>query len=579
LVATKERQITNLSHFSNTRTIQIFRQTMSTRQLINTLLILMLPIYLIGQRQNDIWLFGLGAGLDFSSGSPVKIENAKMFSKEGCAVISDDNGQLLFYTNGIKVWNAHHQVMPNGNDLKGGAETSSTNQAIIVPYPSRPNLYYIFTTDERAGANGLNYSLVDINLDNGLGDIIAKNILLYTPTTERLALARHSDGEGFWLVTHGWQSNEFIIYSIDKDGLNDQPIISKKGTEHHPQNTSNLNARGYIAFNSDFTKMAIAVYKTDLVELFDFNTCTGKVNNAITTDRIKLPYGLAFSPNDKLLYVTNLDGELYQLDATATNSSALNNSVGLVGSTVEENLSAIQQGPDGKLYIAIPNAKQLGVINQPNNQGLTCDYQDIAIDLGTGISAEGLPQRLPFMQLNGQNPTQYQNASIVANDGCENEQVSFSIQTNEEVEQIIWSFNDETTVYSLTTAQIFKDTGIINVSAILSNQCKLDTVFKTIHIRDCSFPLFIPNAFSPNDDGDNDTFLVQGKLEEIQTFEMIVFSRWGDTVFRSTNPFETWNGKFKDKQASEGVYIWMAKVKFHGIVEEFILSGDLTLFR
>ncbi len=119
MVATNERQITNLSHFSNTRTIQIFRQTMSTRQLINTLLILMLPIYLIGQRQNDIWLFGLGAGLDFSSGSPVKIENAKMFSKEGCAVISDDNGQLLFYTNGIEIFNKNHKLMENGDSFLG----------------------------------------------------------------------------------------------------------------------------------------------------------------------------------------------------------------------------------------------------------------------------------------------------------------------------------------------------------------------------------------------------------------------------------------------------------------------------
>lgn len=552
---------------------------MSKREHISLLLFLFLPMLLIGQKQNDIWLFGLGAGLDFSTGTPVKIENALMFSKEGCAVISDANGQLLFYTNGVKVWNANHQVMANGNGLKGGIETSSTNQAIIVPYPNRPNLYYIFTTDERAGVDGLHYSIVDMSLNNGLGNISQKNIYIYSPTTERLALARHSNGSSFWLITHGWQTNEFITYEINENGFNDHPIISKVGAEHHPRNSSNLNSRGYIAFNSDFTKMAIAVYKDNFVELFDFNTCEGTISNTITTDQIDLPYGVAFSPNDKWLYVTNLDGELYQLDVNATTDDEFGNSANLVGETDEDNLSAIQQGPDGKLYVAIPNSNYLGVINKPDIRGLSCDYQDLAIDLGTGISTEGLPQRLPFINQNGQDPTQYLNASIKTEDGCANEPVAFSINTNESVNRVIWSFNDETVFESLETTQIFRDTGTVMVSAIISNQCKLDTLSDTINIRGCDFPLFIPNAFTPNDDGNNDLFSIQGALEEIEKYEIAIFSRWGDTVFRSTNPYSLWDGKFKNKKMGEGVYVWIIKVKFFGIAEELVISGDLTLFR
>lgn len=535
---------------------------------------------MIGQKQNDIWLFGFGAGLDFSTGTPVKIENGMMFSKEGCAVISDENGQLLFYTNGVKVWNANHQVMSNGNGLKGGIGTSSTNQALIVPYPNQTNLYYIFTTDERAGANGLHYSIVDMNLNNGLGNLSQKNISLYAPTTERLALARHSDGKSFWLITHGWETDEFITYEITENGFNDHAIISKIGAEHHPQNSSNLNSRGYITFNSDFTKMAIAVYKDNFVELFDFDPCTGSISNAITTNKIDLPYGVAFSPNDKWLYVTNLDGELYQLDSKATTNHKFSNSINLVGETDEDNLSAIQQGKDGKLYIAIPNSSHLGVINYPNIQGLSCDYQDLAIDLGTGISTEGLPQRIPFVDLNNQNHTQYTNATIsTINNGCQNEPVPFSISSNEIIDRVIWSFNDESVFEALETTQVFRDTGIVSVSAIISNQCKLDTLFDVINIKDCDFPLFVPNAFSPNDDGNNDLFAIQGALEEIQEYEIVIFSRWGDYVFRSTDPYSAWNGKFKNQQMGEGVYVWIIKVKFFGIAEEFVLSNDLTLFR
>ena len=71
----------------------------------------------------------------------------------------------------------------------------------------------------------------------------------------------------------------------------------------------------------------------------------------------------------------------------------------------------------------------------------------------------------------------------------------------------------------------------------------------------------------------------QGALEEIQEYEIVIFSRWGDYVFRSTDPYSAWNGKFKNQQMGEGVYVWIIKVKFFGIAEEFVLSNDLTLFR
>lgn len=541
-------------------------------------MVFLLPVLLFGQKENDIWLFGLGAGLDFSSGTPVKIEDALMFSKEGCAVMSDRYGQLLFYTNGLKVWNRSHQVMSNGNGLNGGAETSSTNQAIIVPHPSVSSLYFIFTTDERAGANGLNYSMVDMTLNNGLGDVTQKNVSLYAPTTERLALARQADGNSFWLVTHGWENNEFITYEINENGLNDAPIISAIGASHKQRNTSNLNSRGYIAFNSNYTKMAIAVYKDNLIEVFDFDNCTGQIGNVITTDEILLPYGIAFSPNDQWIYATNLDGELYQLDANATTNNELGNSANLVGSTAQDHLSAIQQGPDGKLYVAIPNANELGVINSPDLEGIACDYQDMAIDLGIGISGEGLPQQLPFSEVNA-NPNRYLNATILATDGCENEPLQLSIDTDEEINQIQWIFNQNDTDNELTPTVLFSDTGLVNIQAIISNECKLDTLYDEIHIRQCDFPLFVPNAFTPNDDGDNDQFFVQGALDEIQSYEMVVFSRWGDTVFRSTNPTDQWNGRFRGKTVGDGVYVWIIKVQFFGMSEPRIISGDVTLFR
>jgi hypothetical protein len=135
------------------------------------------------QKEAAIWYFGEKAGLDFNSGSPVSITNGKIITNEGCASISDKNGNILFYTDGSIVYNKSHLAMPNGNGLLG--HKSSTQSAIIVPKPNNPYVYYIFTVDqplpdnvddnllndEDPPNNGLNYSEVDLRLDNGLGDI------------------------------------------------------------------------------------------------------------------------------------------------------------------------------------------------------------------------------------------------------------------------------------------------------------------------------------------------------------------------------------------------------------------------
>ncbi|HMC01900.1 MAG TPA: hypothetical protein VKN14_12765, partial [Flavobacteriaceae bacterium] len=85
------------------------------------LLIAFLFVFYYGfpQKESANWYFGGFAGLDFNSGTPVPHVDGKLETQEGCATISDVNGNLLFYTNGVQVFDRHHSVMPNGNDLLG----------------------------------------------------------------------------------------------------------------------------------------------------------------------------------------------------------------------------------------------------------------------------------------------------------------------------------------------------------------------------------------------------------------------------------------------------------------------------
>ena len=97
----------------------------------------------LAQKENNIWYFGVNAGLDFNSGSPQALYDGRLISAEGSASICDENGNLLFYSNGETVWNSNHEVMENGYNLDG--LTAVTHPAAILKMPGSENLYYIFS--------------------------------------------------------------------------------------------------------------------------------------------------------------------------------------------------------------------------------------------------------------------------------------------------------------------------------------------------------------------------------------------------------------------------------------------------
>src|SRR5690554_6495488 len=91
------------------------------------------------QGEANIWYFGYNAGLDFNSGTPVALTDGELYTNEGCATISNSQGELLFYTDGVTVYNRHHQVMQNGTGLLG--HSSSAQSATVVPKPGYADLY------------------------------------------------------------------------------------------------------------------------------------------------------------------------------------------------------------------------------------------------------------------------------------------------------------------------------------------------------------------------------------------------------------------------------------------------------
>lgn len=360
-------------------------------------------IYFFSLAQNaaNWWYFGGNSGLDFSSGSPVAIANGQLNTNEGCATISDNNGNLLFYTDGVTVYNSQHTAMPNGVGLMGCL--SSTMSSIIVPFPGSTTQYYIFTTDchENNMANGLRYSVVDMTLAGGLGDVIpaTKNTLIQLAICEKVTAVKNASQTGYWIISHENNGNGFYAYQLTSAGFNMTPVVSNMGISVAANGAFNVVA-GYLKTSHQGDKIAIAhtniinSVNYGITEIFDFDNNTGNIANPISfvNGETNRAYGLEFSPNDRYLYVscTNNGANTYQIDLQAGTSAAVIASITTIGNN-NITVGALQLAPDGKIYQARLQSSSLNVINNPNLGGASCNFAAAAITLGATISRLGLP--------------------------------------------------------------------------------------------------------------------------------------------------------------------------------------------
>lgn len=346
----------------------------------------------LAQSPVSIWYFGENAGVDFSTGTPVAITDGQLNTDEGCVTIANEKGKLQFYTDGVSVWNKYHKLMPNGTGLLGSP--SSTSSGVVIKHPGAKDIFYLFTVAETGSPNGFRYSMVDMKLDSGRGDVIAdkKNILLRTPVTEKLTAALHRNGKDYWILLHDWQTNVFVSYLITAEGLQSDPILSETGSVH---TGGTINTQGYLKVNPDGTNLALALEESQVVEMFDFDNATGKVSNpiSVTMAANSYPYGIEFSPSGSLMYVTAAGtGEIFQYNLQAGSEQAIRESVVKIGQTADKTwVGALQVAADGKIYFTVYKKPFLGVISNPNAVGIECGFDEKAVDLIGHNARLGLP--------------------------------------------------------------------------------------------------------------------------------------------------------------------------------------------
>jgi gliding motility-associated-like protein len=356
-----------------------------------------------GTSQNQVkkWYFGGYAALDFATNPPTALTNGSLTTWEGCSSIADASGNLLFYTNGIRIWNKAHTIMANGSGLLG--DNSSAQSALIVKQPGSNSLYFVITTD--GVSNGLRYSAVDMSLAAGMGSVTVKNVLLFSSSTERLCAAMHCNGNDIWLISHDKNSNVFRSNLISSVGASSVAVLSPIGTYLYGS-----NAMGCMKVSPNGKKLGTAVTAPNSFELYDFDASTGVVSNSLSLPVSGPGYGCEFSPNSSKFYGTIsgssiIVNRLYQWDLCAGANTAILASTKTFSAT---HTGQLQLGPDGKIYQAravlekmrmspeitidiLYGTSVLGVIHNPNEAAININFNNTAQSVYPGVSLYGLP--------------------------------------------------------------------------------------------------------------------------------------------------------------------------------------------
>lgn len=444
--------------------------------------------YGVEEQLANIWYFGTQAGIDFNDGT-VPISNPVMDAPEGCAIVCDQNGQAVFFTDGNTVWNRDFDVLETGI----GGDLNATQSVFIMPVSDDETLYYIFTTQEIYGTGvfELRYSLFDLTADNSLGgngDVVQKAIPLFSRSTERIT------GNQNWLIAHEYGNNSFRAYQVSALGIS-LPVISSVGSDH--LFTIQQQGEGYMKLGA-MNRLAVALATpgvSNVVEVFDFIDSTGVVGNFRTADLNTAAgqvYGVEFSPGGNKLFatLTGAPSRLVEFSIDSLGNPYLKNMFPISANS----LGAIQTGPDGQIYVAVDGQTSLGTISPVEDTTLVSSFNLTGFSLlGSTTSQLGLPNFAQNVSTPSQQP------SITVTGLCFGSPSFFSGTGTDNIDDLEWAFGDGASFVGDTATHTYAAPGDYIVNLRITNRCGLDTVItRTITIEaPPANPTFLPPGVTP----------------------------------------------------------------------------------
>ncbi|MEY4902752.1 MAG: hypothetical protein RLZZ292_567 [Bacteroidota bacterium] len=343
--------------------------------------------------------------IDFSGDSIKAVPYfTKMHLDADAAMICDNSGRLLFYTNGISITDSTNQPMLGGESLYTNELIIESDEGlrlpqnnIILPCPGSDSLYYLIYSDLSYNKNYtdivtkyLYYAVIDMSQNQGKGKVMTKNKILIDNIlldTGNMTTTRHANGRDWWLIVGKSGSSECFRFLISPEG------IKKVGMQDLPPKV--FSGLGQACFSPDGTKYAkvngVTVTPPQYVDIYDFDRCKGLLSNhkQLLIPDTSYGLGLAFSANSRFLYLT-IWTHLYQLDMQDSIHIMKLDTVATYDGFRTPILKEFtlfmfpQLAPDGKIYISTKGSSQyLHVIQEPNKKGKACNVTQHSFELPT----------------------------------------------------------------------------------------------------------------------------------------------------------------------------------------------------
>jgi len=399
------------------------------RKLFTLIVTLVIIQSAFAQKEQFNWYFGQQAGLTWSttrdytgvrawsSGSysatgatvvlnnlPTVLTDSKIRTSEGCFSLSKPDGDLLFYSNGISIWDSAGNEMPNASATAGTQLTgnpSSAQSGVIIPYPGKKDRYIAFTIGNN-NTNNLAYGVVDMNEQGGMGDVIEKGYITggyYGELGESITVVRHPNRVDFWLIAVGRGTQTYLnVWEVTSAGVN-HTLHSHREVTGLDTNGAKASAAGYIRFSSNGKKWAYNVYNAlpnGTMQHYVFGTFDPEngtfdtqpklrertYNNAIVTGG----YGVEFTNSGDYLYLTSIQGSgngtgngtsmMQVFDVNTLFSAANPNTVAPINTLfvptslcngTNGHFGAIMNGPDGRMYSPVSYSGHFYVITDPED--------------------------------------------------------------------------------------------------------------------------------------------------------------------------------------------------------------------
>jgi gliding motility-associated-like protein len=550
---------------------------------------LLFPLLLSAQNAGTVWYFGAAAGLDFSGGAPVQVPGGAMETFEGCAIVSDAEGNVLFYTNGGgrdpeqsgqtsgKIWNRNDEVMYDMGGTEGGG-FSAMQSALILPKPGADEVYYLFTMEEvefdiggsvpgQPQGRGLSYFEVDLALNGGLGGVTVADQRVHVPAFEGLTGTIHQNGSDYWvvIVDAAPENNRLLVFPVTNEGVTDTLSFPFDGT---------ITGQLDISPNGQWLHCAGTV--------FPFDNATGQIDTANTIDLTPMPdfslNAASFSPNSRFLYFVENTPSGRVLAQYDLESEEVANSRSIIANLPENRLTGhMQMAVDGNLYLLeraflSMDGTTLSILECPDTPEPLFLPDVFMLPASDNIFYTGLPNFSDHIFATQPLEFTFEQDTLTL---CEDEPATLSVPELPNA-AYAWSTGDTATEIEVGLDSLY--------SLTISTAC--ETVADTIAIAtiDCDTSICIvalPNTFTPNGDNTNDTFGPLSDCEEpvFLNFLLRIYNRWGNLVYETSDATLPWDGEQDGEPAPTEVYFYLMQYQVERQEAVQTLQGDVTLVR